>query len=94
LAFHSRADLCGGRGELRGRYGDNDIVETPAGGWADLIRDETVYRVMTVAPALRASAQVGTGLTGAQALRVLITLAGLSQVARLGDSVLSQSSSC
>jgi len=45
---------------------------------------ETVYWTMTVATALRAVAEVGEGLTGAPALRVLITLASLGQFAGAG----------
>ena len=36
---------------------------------------EAVYWVMTLATALRAAAELGTGLTGAPALRVLMTVA-------------------
>ena len=36
---------------------------------------------MTVATALRALAELGSGLTGAPALRVLIALGGLGQLA-------------
>jgi len=39
---------------------------------------------MTAATALRAVAEVGEGLTGAPALRVLITLASLGQFAGAG----------
>ena len=42
---------------------------------------EAVYWVMTVATALRALAELGSGLTGAPALRVLIALGGLGQLA-------------
>ena len=42
---------------------------------------ETVYWVMTVATAVRALAELGAGLTGAPALRVLIALGGLGQLA-------------
>ena len=42
---------------------------------------EAVYWVMTLATALRAAAELGTGLTGAPALRVLMTLGGLGQLA-------------
>src|SRR3990172_13216063 len=42
---------------------------------------EAVYWVMTLATALRAAAELGTGLTDAPALRVLMTLAGLGQLA-------------
>ena len=45
---------------------------------------ETVYWTMTAATALRAVAEVGEGLTGAPALRVLITLASLGQFAGAG----------
>lgn len=42
---------------------------------------EAVYWLMTVSTALRAAAELGTGLTGAPALRVLVTVAGLGQLA-------------
>ena len=42
---------------------------------------EAIYWVMTLATALRAGAEIGTGLWGAPALRVLITLGGLGQLA-------------
>ncbi len=42
---------------------------------------EAVYWVTTAATVLRALAEIGTGLSGAAALRVLITLGGLGQLA-------------
>ncbi len=42
---------------------------------------EAVYWVMAGSTALRALAEIGTGLTGSAALRVLITLGGLGQLA-------------
>ena len=42
---------------------------------------EAVYWVMTLATALRTAAELGTGLTGAPALRVIMTLGGLGQLA-------------
>lgn len=42
---------------------------------------EAVYWVMTVATALRALAEIGAGLGGAAALRVVVALGGLGQLA-------------
>jgi heme/copper-type cytochrome/quinol oxidase subunit 1 len=45
---------------------------------------ETVYWVMTVTTALRAAAEIGAGLSGAPALRILILLGGLGQLLGAG----------